>query len=272
MFSKDGKHRINIPPEMWIKCPECQRILYRTEVNRNLKVCPKCNYHFRLSWKEWVEILIDNGTFVEMYQDVKPVDLLHFYDTKPYSKRLEETQKKLHINDAYICGKGKINGIQCAFGVFEFSFMGGSMGVAVGEKIARTFEFAEKEKLPVIIVSSSGGARMQEGTFSLMQMAKTVSALATYKENCKKPFISILADPTTGGVAASFAFLGDIVIAEPKALIGFAGPRVIENTIKMQLPPGFQRAEFLLEKGMVDMVVERQKLKEKVSTILKILG
>lgn len=272
MFNRNGKRTVNIPAEMWIKCPDCQRIIYRAEVNRNLKVCPKCRYHFRLSWKEWLDVLIDDGTFTEMYQDVKPVDMLHFRDIKTYSKRLEETQKRLQINDAYVCGKGKINGINCVFGVFEFSFLGGSMGVAVGEKIARTFEVAEREKLPVIIVSSSGGARMQEGMFSLMQMAKTVSALASYKENCRKPFISILADPTTGGVSASFAFLGDIVIAESKALIGFAGPRVIEGTIKTQLPPGFQRAEFLLEKGMVDMVIERKELKEKVSTLLKILA
>jgi acetyl-CoA carboxylase carboxyl transferase subunit beta len=259
-----------VPPDLWMKCPECENIIYKPEVLKNFKVCPKCNYHFRLSWKEWIEILIDKDSFEEKFK-IKPFDILGFKDTVPYESRLKSAQESTGAEEAIVTGKGKINNRDCFVGIFEFSFMGGSMGVVVGEKIASLFENAINENLPVLLVISSGGARMQEGMFSLMQMAKTVAAVSSFKKNCKKPYISVLSDPTTGGVAASFAFLADIVIAEPKSLIGFAGPRVIEQTIGQTLPPGFQKAEFLLEKGMVDLIVERKELKNKISKLFHLL-
>lgn len=253
-----------------MKCPECGNIVYKPEVLKNFKVCPKCNYHYRLSWKEWLEILADSGTFEERFK-MKPLDIIAFKDTLPYESRIKSAQEATGTEEAVLSGRCKINGWDCFLGIFEFSFMGGSMGIVVGEKIANLFESAVSENLPAFIVISSGGARMQEGMFSLMQMAKTVSAVSYFKKNCKKPYISLLSDPTTGGVAASFAFLGDIVMAEPKSLIGFAGPRVIEQTIGQSLPPGFQKAEFLLEKGMIDLIVERKDLKNKISKLFHLL-
>ncbi len=273
MFESTENKRLfkgKVPPDLWMKCPECGEIVYKPDFLKNFKVCPKCNYHHRLSWKEWLELLVDKETFEEKFK-MKPVDVLGFKDILPYESRIKASQETTGVEEAIITGKGKINGWECFIGIFEFSFMGGSMGIVVGEKIANLFENAVIEKLSVLLVISSGGARMQEGMFSLMQMAKTVAAVSYFKKNCKKPYISVLSDPTTGGVAASFAFLADIVIAEPKSLIGFAGPRVIEQTIGESLPPGFQKSEFLLEKGMVDLISERKELKNKISKLFHLL-
>lgn len=274
MFQSEEEKRSfkgKVPPDLWMKCPECTNIVYKPEVIKNLKVCPKCNYHYRLSWNEWIALLADDGTFQEFFK-MEPRDILGFKDVISYGERLTFSKKTTGLEEAVVTGRCKLNGRDCVLGVFDFAFMGGSMGIVVGEKIARAFEYGISEQLPVVIVISSGGARMQEGIFSLMQMAKTVGMVSEFKKRCKKPYISVLSDPTTGGVAASFAFLGDIVIAEPKSLIGFAGPRVIEQTIGQALPPGFQKAEFLLEKGMVDLIVERRELKSKISKFFHLLS
>jgi acetyl-CoA carboxylase carboxyl transferase subunit beta len=259
---------VKIPEGLWLKCDGCKEIVYRKEIEKNLKVCPKCNYHFRLGASERISLLIDEGTFVEMDAGLTAGDPLDFKDTIPYKSRIEENQKKTGLSEAVVTGRGKINGDDAVVVIMDFSFMGGSMGSAVGEKITRAAEIALSERLPLIIVSSSGGARMQEGIFSLMQMAKTSAAIGKLKEN-SVPYISILSDPTFGGVTASFAMLGDVIIAEPGSLIGFAGPRVIEQTIKQQLPDNFQRAEFLLEHGIIDMVVSRKEMKSKISKIIR---
>ena len=230
---------------------------------------PKCDYHFRISAKERIDLVIDAGTFVEMDPDMMPVDFLKFKDSKAYKERIKATVKKLGGGDAVKCGEGDIEGLPVALAVFDFSYMGGSMGAAVGEKIPRVIERGLEKKAPVLVFSSSGGARMQESILSLMQMAKTSAALAKLRA-AGVPFISVLTDPTTGGVTASFAMLGDLNIAEPRALIGFAGPRVIEQTIRQKLPDGFQRSEFLLEHGMVDMIVQRQEMKAKLAQVLRI--
>ncbi len=253
---------------IWIKCEECNELIYKKEWLKLLKVCPKCGFHFQISPEERVKIIFDKGTWKESFSEIKPVDSLGFKDIKEYKERLLEYQKKVGSLDAITCGKGKIGGITVASCLLDFSFMGGSMGSVVGEKIALTAEMAQAERISLIIFSASGGARMQEGIVSLLQMAKTVSAINSLKKEGGF-YLSVLCNPTTGGVAASFAFLGDIVIAEPKALIGFAGPRVIEQTIKEKLPPGFQRAEFLSEHGMVDMVVKRKELKKKIFDLLQ---
>lgn len=260
--------KVKIPEGLWVKCDNCKEIIYRKEIEKNLKVCPKCNYHFRISAQERLELLVDKDTFEEINRDITSGDPLGFKDTLPYKDRIKENQKKSGLKEALITGEARINGYPVIIAVMDFSFLGGSMGSAVGEKIVRAAETALEKKLPLVTVASSGGARMQEGIFSLMQMAKTSAAIARLKES-KVPFISILSDPTFGGVTASFAMLGDIIIAEPKSLIGFAGPRVIEQTIKQQLPDNFQRAEFLLSHGMIDLVVDRKDLKE---TLGKILG
>lgn len=252
---------------MWLKCNHCREIVYRKEVDRNNKVCPKCEYHFPISVIERINLLVDLGTFKEWDADLEPQDTLHFQDTRSYQDRIKSQQEKSGRKDAMVIGEGQIHGRKVSLCVFDFGFMGGSMGSVVGEKICRAVDRALAGRLPVILVTASGGARMQEGILSLMQMAKTSAAIAKLGE-AKLPFISILADPTFGGVTASVAMLGDVIIAEPKALIGFAGPRVIEQTIKQQLPDQFQRAEFLLEHGMVDMIVERKHLKEAVSTLV----
>ncbi|MCX7988963.1 MAG: acetyl-CoA carboxylase, carboxyltransferase subunit beta [Thermodesulfovibrio sp.] len=262
--------KVKIPEGLWVKCENCKEIIYRKELENNFKVCPKCNYHFRISAKERISIMTDSGSFKELDPELKSPDPLGFKDTLPYKDRLLENEKKSGIKEAAIYGEAKINGREVVIAVLDFSFMGGSMGTVVGEKITRAAERAIERRLPLIVVSSSGGARMQEGMFSLMQMAKTSQAIGKLK-NAGLLYISVLADPTFGGVTASFAMLGDIIIAEPKSLIGFAGPRVIQETIKQQLPEGFQRAEFLLEHGMVDIVTERKELKNTISKIIDIL-
>ncbi|HMZ55974.1 MAG TPA: acetyl-CoA carboxylase, carboxyltransferase subunit beta [Nitrospira sp.] len=271
---KKGKTEEAEPPKrskaaegMWLKCNHCREIVYRKEVDRNNKVCPKCDYHFPISVIERINLLVDLGTFKEWDPELEPQDPLQFQDTRTYKDRIKAQQEKTGRKDAMVIGQGAVNGRKVALCVFDFGFMGGSMGSVVGEKICRAVDRALEGRMPLILVTASGGARMQEGILSLMQMAKTSAAVAKLGE-AKLPFISILADPTFGGVTASIAMLGDVIIAEPKALIGFAGPRVIEQTIKQQLPDQFQRAEFLLDHGMIDMIVERKQLKEAVSTLV----
>ncbi len=258
----------DIPDGMWTKCESCGEIIHKKQLEENLYTCFKCNYHFRIGSKEYFGILLDKGTFKETEKRMRSIDPLKFVDTKPYAKRLEETMKKTGLTEAVRTGEGKINGIPVVIACMDFAFIGGSMGSVVGEKIARAADLARKKKHPLIIISSSGGARMMEAALSLMQMAKT-SAKITQLSDAHVPYISVLTDPTTGGVTASFAMLGDVHIAEPGALIGFAGPRVIKQTIGKDLPKGFQRSEFLLEKGFVDMVVHRKELKETITTLLQ---
>lgn len=263
--------KVKVPEGLWVKCDNCKEIVYRKEVEKNLKICPKCNYHFRISATERIQLLIDEGSLNEIGNTLLPVDILNFKDHIPYKERLKESQKKTNINEAAIAGSALMGGYPVVLVVLDFTFMGGSMGTVVGEKVTLATEKADKEKLPLISVTSSGGARMQEGTLSLMQMAKTSAAIARFRNN-HLPYISILADPTFGGVTASFATLGDIIIAEPKSLIGFAGPRVIEQTIKQQLPEDFQRAEFLLQHGLIDLIVNRKDLKQTIVRLLSIIA
>ena len=265
---KDKK--IKIPEGMWIKCDACLEIIYKPEVERNLNVCPKCNYHFRIPAMERIRAVTDEGTFQEFGEDLESVDMLSFTDTKKYTDRLKEAKKKTGRKEAVVTGTARISGMEVVLAVLDFEFLGGSMGCVVGEKVTVAAEAARELSRPLIIFSASGGARMQEGVLSLMQMAKTSAALARLADD-RLPFISVLTDPTTGGVAASFAMLGDIIVSEPGALIGFAGPRVIEQTIKQKLPEGFQRAEFLLEHGMIDIIVERTKLKPTLTQLLRFL-
>ncbi len=262
----EGK-KFRIPEGLWLKCDSCKEVVYRKEIDKNAKVCPKCNYHFPISVAERIGLILDEGIFKEWDSDISPSDPLNFKDSVRYRDRLKTAQDKTRRRDAIVTGEGTINHIPVVLGVLDFAFMGGSMGSVVGEKILRAAERAAGRRWPLILVSSSGGARMQEGILSLMQMAKTSAAVGKLAE-ARVPFISILADPTFGGVTASFAMLGDIIIAEPKALVGFAGRRVIEQTIKQQLPEGFQRAEFMLEHGMVDLIVERKKLKQTLTKLL----
>ncbi|GAB4388735.1 MAG: acetyl-CoA carboxylase, carboxyltransferase subunit beta [Thermodesulfovibrionales bacterium] len=262
------KKKVKIPEGLWVKCESCKEIIYKKEIDRNLKVCPKCLYHFRINSSERLKLIADDGSFVEMDAGLVSADPLKFRDNEPYPERIKESQQKSGLKEAVISGKARIKGNEVVIVIMDFSFMGGSMGSAVGEKISRAAEVALEEKLPLITVASSGGARMQEGIFSLMQMAKVSAAVGKLKE-ASVPFISILADPTFGGVTASFAMLGDIIIAEPRSLIGFAGPRVIEQTIKQQLPENFQRAEFLLDHGFIDMIVERKEMKNTLVRILE---
>jgi len=257
-----------MPEDIWTKCPGCGAILYTKELRRTLGVCAKCNYHFRLNAAQRIPLLVDRHSFIEMDAGMRSVDPLNFRDTKKYKDRLKKAEKSTGSNEAVVTGRARILNVPVNIGVFDFSFLGGSMGSVVGEKLTRMIEDATREKRPVIIISASGGARMQEGIFSLMQMAKISAALARLGQ-AHLPYISILTDPTTGGVAASLAMLGDIIVAEPKALIGFAGPRVIEQTIRQKLPEGFQRAEFLLEHGMLDLIVQRSNMREEIAKILK---
>ena len=257
--------------DLWLKCANCKEILYRKEIVRNLMVCPKCQYHFRISAEERVALLIDDGSFEELYPNLRSNDPLRFKDTQKYTERLKKAEQASGRREAVLCGLGEIMGLPVAISVLDFGFMAGSMGTVVGEKITRTIEEALERRIPFICVSTSGGARMQESIFSLMQMAKTSAAVARLGE-AGLPFVSILADPTFGGVTASFAMLGDVQLAEPRALIGFAGPRVIQQTIRAELPEGFQRAEFLQEHGMIDQVVERAALKDVVHRYLVCLG
>jgi acetyl-CoA carboxylase carboxyl transferase subunit beta len=267
----ESEKKIKIPEGMWIKCDACLEVIYKPEVARNLSVCPKCNYHFRIPAMERIRSVADEGTFQEFGEDLESIDALGFADTKKYPDRLKEAKKKTGRKDAVITGTARINGIDIVLCVLDFDFLGGSMGSVVGEKVTMAAEAALEGKQPLIIFCASGGARMQEGTLSLMQMAKTSAAIARLAD-ARLPFVSVLTDPTTGGVAASFAMQGDIIVSEPGALIGFAGPRVIEQTIKQKLPEGFQRAEFLLEHGMVDMIVERTRLKPTLTQILRFVA
>jgi acetyl-CoA carboxylase carboxyl transferase subunit beta len=261
------KRTVKIPEGLWEKCGACKEIIYKKEIEKNLKVCPKCNYHFRITAAERIDYLTDEGSFEEMEAGMTSADPLVFVDSVAYAERLKSSQEKSGIKEAVLTGRANLNGRKAVVAIMDFTFMGGSMGSVVGEKIARAAEHALEEKLPFITVSSSGGARMQEGIFSLMQMAKVSAAVGKLKENAV-PYISIISDPTFGGVTASFAMLGDIIISEPRSLIGFAGPRVIEQTIKQQLPEDFQRAEFLLEHGLIDMIVERSEMKGTISKLL----
>lgn len=267
---KVEKKKVQMPAGLWIKCNNCGEIIYKKEVERNLDVCPKCNYHFRISARKRIEMIMDDATRIPLATNLAPSDPLSFKDSKKYTDRIREAQQKTSAKDAVEVVDGTINGVPAVAAVFEFDFMGGSMGSVVGEKITLAIERGLEKRSGVIVFSSSGGARMQEGIFSLMQMAKTSSALAKLKK-VGIPYISVLTDPTYGGVTASFAMLGDIIIAEPKSMIGFAGPRVIEQTIRQALPEGFQRAEYLLEHGMIDMIVERKELKETLSKALSLL-
>ena len=262
----DAKRK-NVPEGLWSKCDSCQTVLYRSDLESNMEVCPKCNHHNRVSARARITFLLDDGKQVEIGANVQPVDALKFKDSKSYADRMKAAQKEVGEHDALIVMQGKILEMPVVVAAFEFKFMGGSMGAVVGERFVRGVDAAIKAKAPFICVSASGGARMQEGLLSLMQMAKTSAAL-TKLSQAGLPFISILTDPTMGGVSASFAMLGDIIIAEPNALIGFAGPRVIEQTVRETLPEGFQRAEFLLEHGAIDMIIDRRELRQKLCSLL----
>jgi acetyl-CoA carboxylase carboxyl transferase subunit beta len=255
---------------LWIKCTGCREILYHREVSDNHHVCPRCNYHFRISADLRLRLLFDNGRYKKFFAKIRSADPLDFVDSKPYSARLKVYNKKFGGSDAVVVGQGEIGKVPALVAAMEYGFMGGSMGSAVGEKLSRAIERCLVRKLPLIVVSCSGGARMQEGILSLMQLGKVSAGLARMRARAL-PFISVLTDPTTGGVTASYAMLGDLNIAEPGALIGFAGPRVIEQTIRQTLPEGFQRSEFLLEHGMLDMVVPRPELKATIARCLSLL-
>ena len=254
----------------WVKCKKCEEMVHTNELRDNFNCCPKCDHHYRLSAVQRVDLLADPGTFAELFGDIEPMDPLNFADSEPYLDRLSRAKKKTGRNEAVVVGCCQIEGIEIGLGVLDFGFMGGSMGSVVGERITLLIEHALEKKLPLVLVASSGGARMQESIFSLMQMAKTSAALAKFS-NAQLPYISVLTNPTTGGVTASFASLGDIIIAEPDALIGFAGPRVVEQTIREKLPDSAQKSEFLLEKGMVDCIVRRNELKEQLKFFLEFL-
>ena len=263
-----GQKRQEYPTDLWTKCPGCEEMLYNKTLEKNLRVCQKCGHHFRLRVDARLALLLDRDSFVEQDAGLESVDTLGFVDQKPYPDRLEAAKLATGIRDAAVWGTGTISGTKVVICVMDFAFMGGSMGSVVGEKVTRAAEAALEQRLPLIVVSASGGARMQEGTLALMQLAKTVAALGRLGD-AGVPFISVMTDPTTGGVTASFAMLGDLNIAEPLALIGFAGPRVIEQTIRQTLPEGFQRAEFLLEHGMIDSIVARKDQKAYIARSLR---
>ena len=258
-----------VPEGLWVKCPSCGRAIYNKELASTLQVCPQCAHHFRMSAADRLRMLFD-GDWIEHDRDLKSIDPLKFTDTKPYRTRLEASIKATGLKDAIIVGSGTLDGLPTVIASMEYGFIGGSMGVVVGEKITRAAELALSTKAPLIVVSCSGGARMMEGALSLMQMGKICAALGRL-DRAGLPYISVLTDPTTGGVTASFAMLGDLNIAEPKALIGFAGPRVIEQTIKQKLPDGFQRSEFLLDKGFIDAIVDRREMKLHLSRALRMM-
>ncbi len=261
----------NIPEGLWCKCPSCQAVLYRTDLEQNMEVCPKCSFHNRISARTRIDSILDNEKRKEIGAQIQPLDSLKFNDTQSYADRIKSSQKDLNEKDAMVVMQGSIEGKPAVIAAFEFKFMGGSMGSVVGEKFVRGIQAAIKSKATFICVSASGGARMQEGLLSLMQMAKTSAALTKLSE-AKLPYFSILTDPTMGGVSASFAMLGDVIIAEPKALIGFAGPRVIEQTVREKLPEGFQRSEFLLSHGAIDMIVDRRDMKKKLVNLISKLS
>ena len=265
-----GGGRKTVPEGLWTKCPECDAVLYSTDLEKNLNVCPKCGFHQRLGARARLDTLLDADGRFEIGADVLPVDTLKFKDSRRYPERLSEAQEQTGETDALVTMQGSIKSIGVVCAAFEFEFMGGSMGSVVGERFVRGVRVAIEQKLPFVCVCASGGARMQEGLLSLAQMAKTTAAVAELAER-RLPFISVLTDPTMGGVSASFAMIGDVVIAEPKALIGFAGPRVIEQTVRQKLPEGFQRAEFLLEKGAIDMIVDRRQMRDRLAALLSML-
>ncbi|HSB20535.1 MAG TPA: acetyl-CoA carboxylase, carboxyltransferase subunit beta [Anaeromyxobacteraceae bacterium] len=256
---------------LWKKCEACGEVAYTQDWERNWNVCPACGDHQALPVRRRLEMVCDRGSFEELDSDLTPQDPLGFADQKKYRDRLRSTHKNTGLKDAFVSGAARIGDVPVSVGSFAFEFMGGSMGSVVGEKVARVFDRAWERRIPAVVFSSTGGARMQEGIFSLMQMAKTSAALHRFR-SVRKPYVSVMLHPTTGGVAASFAWLGDVVIAEPKALIGFAGPRVIEQTIREKLPAGFQRSEFLLEHGMVDAIVKRPEMRERLAQLLTLLG
>ncbi len=260
-----------VPEGLWEKCPECSSFLFKAELERNLEVCPKCNYHMRMSARKRLEQFLDQNSQKEIAAHVEPVDRLKFRDTKKYKDRLHDAQRKTKEREALIVMVGHIKGIKAVVTAFEFSFIGGSMGAVVGEKFVQAVNRCLKDHIPLVSFACSGGARMQESLISLMQMAKTSAALSKLAK-AKLPYISVMVDPCTGGVSASLATLGDLNIAEPKALIGFAGPRVIEQTVRETLPEGFQRSEFLLEKGAIDMIVDRRQMRDKIAGLLSKLG
>ena len=262
-----GPGKVVIAEGLWIKCESCKQIMYRPEVERAGRVCPKCHYPFRITARERIALLADSGSFEERETDLATTDPLEFKDTKRYRDRVRAAAQKTGLGEAVVCGLARLGGLPLVLCAFEFGFLGGSMGSVVGEKLTRAIELAVAKHLPLVIVSASGGARMQEGILSLMQMAKTSAALERLAA-ARLPYISVLTDPTTGGVTASFAMLGDVILAEPRALIGFAGPRVIAETIRQPLPDGFQRSEFLLEHGQLDLIVERRQLKETLRRLL----
>ncbi|HXF47948.1 MAG TPA: acetyl-CoA carboxylase, carboxyltransferase subunit beta [Verrucomicrobiae bacterium] len=263
-----GGEKKEIPKGLWTKCESCGEIIFVRELEKNLWVCPKCGYHFRIRFKDYLDLLLDPGEWKEYDKNIVSADPLRFKDSKRYPDRIRDARKKTELSDAVVCGLGKIGGREVSLAVMDFSFIGGSMGSVVGEKIARAIERSLECKIPLIIVSCSGGARMQEGILSLMQMAKT-SALLAQLQKKNLPFISVLTNPTTAGVMASYASLGDVIIAEPKALLGFAGPRVIAQTIGQELPPGFQSSEFFLEHGFLDMICERKELRRTINLLLE---
>ena len=265
-----GERRASLPEGLWSKCPSCEAVLYATDLEKNLQVCPKCGHHNRLDSRRRIALLLDTEGQREIGAEVVPVNSLKFKDSKRYPDRLMEANEATGETDSLVVVQGAIKAMPVVVAAFEFNFMGGSMGSVLGERFVRGVQTAVEQKMPFICISASGGARMQEGLFSLMQMAKTTAAL-TRLSTAGQPFISILTDPTMGGVSASFAFVGDVVIAEPKALIGFAGPRVIEQTVRETLPEGFQRSEFLLEKGAIDMIVDRRHLRDQVARTLAML-
>ncbi len=267
---KEKREEPHISDHLWVKCNSCNEMIYRKVIERNLQVCPKCNYHFQIPARRRIDCVVDPGTFVEYDANLVSTDPLEFKDLKRYPQRVKESQASTGQKDAILCGEGKIKGQPAMIGIFEFNFMGGSLGSVAGEKITRLIERAIERRMGVVIFCASGGARMQEGILSLMQMAKTSAALAKLHE-ARLPYIPVLTDPTTGGVSASIGMLGDVIIAEPKAMIGFAGPRVIKDTIRTELPEGFQRAEFLLEHGMVDLIVERKDLRDMLASLLEML-
>ena len=269
-IKKGNSQKKTIPDGVWVKCPDCDSVLYREDLDANMQVCPKCQHHLRISARKRAEHLLDDHNFRELAKDVKPEDFLKFKDIKSYPQRINEASISTGESDALIVVVGSIMKIKSVVALFEFDFMGGSMGSVVGEKFVRGIEYATENNIPFVSVAASGGARMQEGLMSLMQMAKTTAALKKLDEK-KIPYISILTDPTMGGVSASFAFVADVVIAEPNALIGFAGPRVIEQTVREKLPKGFQRSEFLLKKGSIDLIVDRRDLRKKVGSLLSLL-
>ena len=264
---KAQQRRRELPDGLWVKCEDCGEILYHKELERNLWTCGKCDYHFRISARNYVKILLDEGSFVERFSEIVSTDPLRFKDAKRYVDRLKKAREETGLSEAVLCGEGAIDGAPCVVAFMDFAFLGGSLASAAGERIARSILLAIESRRPLLILSQSGGARMFEGILSLMQMAKTNALLARLSD-ARVPYISILTHPTTGGVTASYSSVGDVILAEPKALIGFAGPRVIKQTINQELPEGFQRSEFLLQKGMIDQIVHRQELRKVLAWLL----